>query len=346
MILAQALRSTSCMPSSVKQLRFYNSAMRISLLRDPLPPQVRALEPWRDGRQLAALIESAFSREEIGSGGARMIELLRNYGQYEPMMFGLGTSFVWIEGGRLVGNASIQRNPTRPDTWIVGNVATDPDHRRRGIARALIDACMRHAGARGARHIALLVDEDNANARGLYETLGFRALGVTTYSLHEAIGGSTRDSTQRMEIREARWADRAAVWALTRGNITDDYTFAEPFDAGLYRLGMFWSLRNVLGGRREKWFVFDDEQAGVIGAVRVHIGREEPHHHVELMLGRRAEAEHGVGLLLHALRSLARAASLPVAAAQSHTHAAAEAAIAQVGFRSKRVLVHMKRDYA
>lgn len=318
------------------------------LPRTPLPPQVRTLEPWRDGRQLAALIESAFTHEEIGAGGARMVELLRSYGQYEPMTFGLGTSFVWIEGGCLVGNASIQRNPTRSDTWIIGNVATDPAHRRRGIARALMEACMNYAASRGARHIALLVDQENDAARRLYESQGFHMLGVTTYSMHEAGASKTAEPQHVAAIREARWSDRAAIWDLTRANITEEYTFAEPFFAGLYRLGVAWSLRNFLGGGREKWFVLKDERMSarnlLFGAVRVHAGQGEPHHHVELMLDRGALVEHGEILLLHALHALTGVASLPVAAAQSQTNAAAAEAIERVGFSSRRVLVHMKRD--
>lgn len=274
-----------------------------------------------------------------------MIELLRSYGQYEPMMFGLGTSFVWIEGGRLVGNASIQRNPTRGDTWIIGNVATDPAHRRRGVARAVIHACMRYASARGARNIALLVDRDNSAARRLYESLGFVALGMTTYFLRDAAAAEP-DSylIGDAHVRPARWSDRRAVWELTRGNIPDEYTYAEPFDAGLYRLGPSWSLRNRLGGVREAWSVFEDEaNHTLLGAVRMHRSREGPHHHLELMLGPHADVECGAVLLVQALSDVSSDAHLPIAAAQSHTHAGAIAAIERVGFRSQRVLVHMRR---
>lgn len=322
--------------------------MRLSLAGDPLPPQVRALEPWRDGRQLAALIEIAFSREEIGVGGARMIELLRSYGQYEPMMFGLGTSFVWVEGGRLIGNASIQRNPTRGDTWIIGNVATDPAHRRRGVARAVIQACIRYACARSARNIALLVDRDNTAARQLYDSLGFVALGMTTYFLRDAAATECHaQSTGDAHVRPARWSDRQAVWDLTRGNIPDEYTYAEPFDAGLYRLGPSWSLRNRLGGIREAWAVFENEtNHTLLGAVRTHRSREGPHHHLELMLGPYADVDCGEMLLMRALKDVSSQSRLPIAAAQSHMHAGAMAAIERTGFRPQRVLVHMKRNAA
>jgi GNAT superfamily N-acetyltransferase len=323
--------------------------MRLSFSREPLPPQVRALEPWRDGRQLATLIEVAFSRDEIGVGGARMIELLRSYGQYEPMMFGMGTSYVWVEGGRLVGNASIQRNPTRLDTWIIGNVATDPAHRRKGVARAVIEACVRHARARGARQIALLVDRDNASARRLYESLSFDEFGMTTYYLRDAVRDvPVTHAHGDLQTRPARWSDHRAVWELTRGNIPEEYTYAEPFDASLYQLGLFWSLRNFFGGGRESWLVLEDrERGGLLGAVRTHVGRDEAHHHLELMLGAHGNVMEGEALMQSALHAMSvRAPTLmPIAAAQSHTNMAAMESLERAGFQPRRVLLHMKRCY-
>ena len=325
--------------------------MRVSLRsepRVPLPPQVRPLEPWRDGRQLAALIEVTFSQEEIGAVGSRMIELLRNYGQYEPMAFGLGSSFVWIEGGRLIGNASIQRNPTHRGVWIIGNVATDPAHRRRGVAQAVVEACVRYATARGARFLALLVDYENVAAQNLYAKFGFESLGVTTYYVRSSVHAEPTVSAalpSDMFVRPARWTDRRAIWNLARTNIPDGLTYAEPFDAGLYKLGMIWSARNLLMGEPEQWQVLQRASNGaVLGAVRSHVSREGPHHHIELMLDDGVEEGLGEALLAAALQRLAPLSALPISAAQSWPHEAARAALARAGFRPQRSLIHMRRS--
>ena len=324
--------------------------MRVSLRtepRAPLPPQVRALEPWRDGRQLAALIEATFSQEEIGFVGSRMIELLRNYGQYEPMAFGLGSSFVWVEGGRLIGNASIQRNPAHRGVWIIGNVATDPAYRRRGVAQAVVEACVRYAMAHGARFVALLVDQENTVAQSLYGKFGFEPLGVTTYylrtSLHEQPPVSAPLALD-LFVRSARWSDRRAIWNLARMNIPDELTYAEPFDAGLYKLGVWWSTRNFLLGEPEQWQVLQRASSDVVlGAVRSHISREGPHHHIELMLDDAVKNEFGEFLLDAALQRFAPLAAMPISAAQSWPHEAARAALMRAGFRPQRSLIHMRR---
>jgi N-acetylglutamate synthase len=48
-----------------------------------------------------------------------------------------------------------------------------PEHRRRGLARALTAALAAQAAARGARHLYLQVEDGNAPARALYHRLGF-----------------------------------------------------------------------------------------------------------------------------------------------------------------------------
>jgi ribosomal-protein-alanine N-acetyltransferase len=56
------------------------------------------------------------------------------------------------------------------------NIAVDPEHRRRGIARVLIDAMIEAAGADA--NFTLEVRVSNAPAIALYESYGFRSVGT------------------------------------------------------------------------------------------------------------------------------------------------------------------------
>ena len=58
------------------------------------------------------------------------------------------------------------------------NLAVDPDHRRRGIARALLDRGLAELARRGADEVFLEVRESNASAQQLYRGAGFRPVGV------------------------------------------------------------------------------------------------------------------------------------------------------------------------
>ncbi len=66
---------------------------------------------------------------------------------------------------------------SRYDTiWHVMNVAVDPDDRRTGVARGLLDELLERVDDEGAR-FTLEVRQSNAGAIALYESFGFRAAG-------------------------------------------------------------------------------------------------------------------------------------------------------------------------
>jgi GNAT superfamily N-acetyltransferase len=62
---------------------------------------------------------------------------------------------------------------TLGEFWMVRDVFVDPGWRRKGVARALLDAVRAAAQRRGARRLTLQTEDDNAIALRLYERLGF-----------------------------------------------------------------------------------------------------------------------------------------------------------------------------
>jgi ribosomal-protein-alanine N-acetyltransferase len=69
-------------------------------------------------------------------------------------------------------------------SWVVAdemhllNLAVHPDQRRQGIARALLNRALNQAQEQGARVAWLEVRPSNAPARALYESLGFKEVGL------------------------------------------------------------------------------------------------------------------------------------------------------------------------
>ncbi|MGQ9903236.1 MAG: GNAT family N-acetyltransferase [Anaerolineae bacterium] len=311
---------------------------------------MRPLDPWRDGPAVANLLELAF-RDEIGgdSGGQRMIHMLRHYSPLDALVGDDMRGFVWVEQGQIVGNVSLQRNPARRDTWVIGNVATHPAWRNRGISTALIRAAIAFARSRQGRFVALQVVEGNTPALRVYERAGFRALGTVTHYRRPSVRAQSLPLLpDAPAVRRARRADRDAVWTVARFNIPDHLTYAEPFDASAYRLDWRWWVSNFFNGWREQWLVRDaaDHPAdagsqSIVGAIRTRVNFELPEHHVELMLDARASVEDGIELLVAGLRRLEDYVSKPLYCAQSRPHEATHGALQAVGFRPTRTLVHM-----
>ena len=63
------------------------------------------------------------------------------------------------------------------DEAQVLNVATDPDFRRRGLGRLVVEALIDEVRKRGVTSITLEVRESNSAARNLYEGIGFFEVG-------------------------------------------------------------------------------------------------------------------------------------------------------------------------
>ena len=64
------------------------------------------------------------------------------------------------------------------DAWHVMNVAVAPEHRRRGIAKALLDRLFEVTADDGRRGYTLEVRVSNRGAIKLYEQAGFRRRGI------------------------------------------------------------------------------------------------------------------------------------------------------------------------
>lgn len=151
--------------------------------REEPHPHLRPLSILRDLPAIADLIELCFSNT-MDNDGKRYVQDMRRAGSDNSFLKWANrvadstslplTGYVWEEGNRIVGNVSLvpfKRNKQR--LYLIANVATHPDHRRHGIARALTLRAMQHAREKKVDDIWLHVRADNPEAIHLYETLGF-----------------------------------------------------------------------------------------------------------------------------------------------------------------------------
>ena len=65
----------------------------------------------------------------------------------------------------------------------VGDLYVAPQHRRQGIARALLAALARAGHAQGARHLWLTAKQGNAAAHAFYRRLGARGEAVMAFAV-------------------------------------------------------------------------------------------------------------------------------------------------------------------
>ena len=84
-----------------------------------------------------------------------------------------GICLAAVRGGQIAGYVICARYD---EAFHVMNIAVDPDHRRAGVASALLDAVIARAGEDA--NYTLEVRVSNAGAIALYERYGFHGVGT------------------------------------------------------------------------------------------------------------------------------------------------------------------------
>jgi ribosomal protein S18 acetylase RimI-like enzyme len=131
--------------------------------------KVRPADP-RDADSVLALMEG-LTRPAVADDPAPQRNVFLAHLEHED-----ANVFVAEIDGVVAGAASLWIQPrlnwTTPQAWIP-DLYVDPAFRRRGAARALIDACADEARRRGCHALVLESGHHRAEAHQLYEAYGF-----------------------------------------------------------------------------------------------------------------------------------------------------------------------------
>lgn len=90
-------------------------------------------------------------------------------------------TLVGLVAGRVAGYVLLGHPtplPASAHVQMVQGLAVDPSYQGRGVGRALVEAAITEATARGAARLTLRVLGPNVTARRLYEACGFEIEGV------------------------------------------------------------------------------------------------------------------------------------------------------------------------
>ena len=317
-----------------------------------VPNHIRPFNPRRDLDDLATLIEVAFGFELVLTN-SRVIEDMRQAAYWggllrvaQPIM-PLFSGYVWIEGGHLVGNATLSQK--KPGIWNLSNVAVLPEFRGRGIAGALVDIAVTHARRRGGKRILLQVRSNNQPALALYRRRGFTTFDI----LHEIDLAPSRwpaiIGSKGAALRGVRALDGRRLYRLVAASTPQATLLRRPLDTRAFRRGVWWQLKQYLqlafGG--EVRFELVGEQEGEIvayGAVIAHLFRGAHELELHVLPGQRGRWE--ASLVEGLLRAMRRLPRHRVRAYVSSSHPEALQTLHQLGFETLRVLDQMFLDLA
>jgi ribosomal protein S18 acetylase RimI-like enzyme len=118
-----------------------------------------------DHGSVAAVIDEWFGGRRMGDQAARS-------------WFRHVASTSWLAAdanGRPIGLLLGYRSQDHPDEAVLHLLAVDPNHRRRGVARTLVEAFADDLAARGARHVVALAWPGDPPSTAFFGACGFAA---------------------------------------------------------------------------------------------------------------------------------------------------------------------------
>ncbi len=308
---------------------------------------MRPLNILRDLPTVADLIELCFANT-LDPEGRSYIDQMRRNGRdsgflnwaprvIESVSLPL-SGFVWEDNGRIVGNVSlIPFSKAGLKVFLIANVATHPDYRRRGIARALTEAAMRRAREKHADTIWLHVRQDNPGAIALYRNLGFyeRTRRTTWYTSSSGIPQSSGHGTAISIRPRSSWDwPQQNRWLEVSYPPSLDWYFAHRWN--VLRPGLFNGIYRFLADIDTlQWAAYKDNRLGAVLSCQRATGRSD---HLWLAAPRKPDPEIVSMLLLHGRRMLSERYSLSL----EFPAGMADGAIREAGFQPQRTLVWME----
>lgn len=311
-------------------------------------PHMRPLNVLRDLSPVADLIELCFA-STMDNDGQRYVDDMRRASASNDRLARWAnhmaettslplTGYVWDENNRIIGNASLI--PFRDQgkrIYLIANVATHPDHRRRGIARALTQRAVEHARAKHAAAIWLHVRDDNPGAVKLYEDLGFREIvRRTAWTAHSDSRTPKPDSTIQVIPRHPRFWAQQQDWL--RRLHPDVLNWYAPLNLNALKPGFWnWFYWLFMDFDLHQWAAVRNDDLLATVSWMPRGGRSE-----SVYLAAPAQtADHAdavTQLLLHARRAL----SLHTTLTLEYPAAEMTEAISAAGFKPRRTLIWMK----
>ena len=295
-------------------------------------------------RAVADLIESAFAGG-LDPDGRRMLRWMRrlsrvgwigwvlNYWLLPPAAHPFG--FVWEVDGRIVGNASLLRVEGCPRRWVLSNVAVYPDHRRRGIGRALVQASIDMVQRRRGEVILLQVERDNRDAQVLYASYGFRPLSTRTTWVrrkYQALPVTAEYGLARRRKR-GEWHEQ---WELARRVYPEGLIWPFPVAASLFHPH---SLTGAFGLHSMRHWVWS-EGGKLLASLVARRGIERGSWRLILVVEPQARGRVEVGLLARVLDDLTPSNHIVL----DYPAGLAVVELRELGFQPERTLTWMAFD--
>lgn len=327
---------------------WHNTPMTSVSLPTPsaIQKHLRPINVITDLPRIADLIEVCFASSMDSDGRTYIQHMRRASGDTSFLRWASNTiegtsmpisGFVWDEGGQIVGNASlIPFRHKGKRIYLIANVATHPDHRRRGIARALTQKTMELARKRGSHELWLHVRDDNPAAIQMYRDMGYeiRAHRTTWRTVPSARHTPVPNLPPVTKRHPATWEQQKA-WLRQTNPV--ELAWYHSYNENSFKPGVWnWLYRTFVEFDQRHWAVRTEEGLQAV----LSYAPSTRHSPLWLAVGTDSASEAVTSLLTHARRELNHLRKLTL----EHPAGQFGKAIEEAGFTVQRTLIWMKTN--
>lgn len=266
--------------------------------------------------------------------------------RFNPAIARLSNGFVWEADGRIIGNVTLL--PTKIwGRYLVANVAVHPSYRRRGIARALMQAVSDSVQSRGGRVILLQVVKDNTNAIELYRSFGYRSVGnMTTWYATANQVHQIRPSTHAEFDQEIRLLPNnlwRAAYQLDTDRVPADLNWPEPLHPQAYRQTIFRRIGDFMNGRLFETWSTAESHRNLTGLVTI-VGEWGRAYLISLRVHSQWSGTLERPLLAKIIRRLTYLPRRNVRIDHPEDDSVTDTLLREANFTPQRTLTHMRLD--
>jgi ribosomal protein S18 acetylase RimI-like enzyme len=320
---------------------------------------LRPMDPMKDLRGVADLIEEAFANDLDRSGKSALQEL-RWLSRLKPILWWMVyanpdhtdflSGFVWEEAKKIVGNITVNRTRAGSRRWLISNLAVAKGYRGRGIARSLMYAGLELVKEYSGTSVSLQVRADNETAKHLYQSLDFKEVSGTTYMWMRRIPKvDIYPLPPQLALRDRNFDTKDTREAYNLAIVSTPLSAQKewPLRQSQFHLNSGESVNNFLrrltgSGPSVYWVI--EEGLRFVGLVNVRPGAWKQPHQIELIVHPEWRGRLEKPLISRALAYLYPWRSKGISIKQPADHIAAVAAYKEFGLIETQTLLWMKLD--
>lgn len=320
---------------------------------------LRPMDPMKDLRGVADLIEEAFANDLDRSGKSALQEL-RWLSRLKPILWWMVyanpdhtdflSGFVWEEDHKIVGNITVNRTRAGSRRWLISNLAVSKDYRGRGIARGLMYAGLELVKEYNGTSVSLQVRADNETAQRLYQSLDFREVSGTAYLwVRRMPKVETYPLPLQVSLRERKVDTKDTREAYNLAIVSTPLSAQKewPLRQSQFQLNSGEPLNNFLRrlagtGSSTHWVV--EEGLRFVALVNIRPGIWKQAHQIELIVHPDWRGRLEKPLLSRALAYLYPWRNKGISIRHPADHVEAIAAYKELGFTETQTLLWMKLD--